>query len=100
MPTRSKCALCQQRWAKFFKPPDGSPPVGPWPRCRHCTTGRNPGRPVGIPQPVVSDIDALHAFEDISEDEIEARYTAALAQIKARAKADRMRAYTEVTSPC
>ncbi len=93
-----KCALCQHRFAKFYRPPDGSEPIGAWPRCRTCTTGGlkpgpkpKPIDPESMAAPVVEDV------QDISEAEIEARYWSALMQIKARNKAARM---VEVSSLC
>lgn len=35
MPTRVKCATCQLRWAKVYRPT---------PQCRQCVTGRKPGQ--------------------------------------------------------
>jgi hypothetical protein len=89
-----KCAVCQHRFARFYAPPDGSPPIGPWPRCRHCT---NSG---GHVETVASDVLGA-VYEDISDAEIEARFAAALASIKAREKAKRMASpIITVSSPC
>lgn len=79
-----KCAVCQHRFALFYRPPDGSEPFGAWPRCRTCTMlhGQTPIE--------VHTSDDDGGWMDISEAEIEARYTAALAQIKARNRAARL----------
>jgi hypothetical protein len=66
---KALCSQCGKRFAQHFDPP----------RCRGCVTGR--------PMP------AVRECEDFSEAEIERRYQRALAEIKARHRAQPSREY-------